>query len=135
MPCCRVSDKVVGLYDTVAKKFHEPGGGALRGVSGIGLEVVGTGLGELGEPTLPYGVTEDVAAGDSFVCAAPDRVKTADGWAVCRGYLLETNGVDALWYKWKGGKETSFVYEHPAKSAVRLSWKWKKERGLMLYVR
>ena len=139
VPCYRTSDLVVGLYDTVAKKFHEPGGGALRGVlgvSGTGLEVVGTGLGALGEPTLPYGVTEGVVAGDSFVCAAPEFVKTADGWAVCRGYLLETNDANCVWHPWKSGKETSFVYEHPAGSAVRLSWKWrKKSSGASVFIR
>ena len=136
VPCYRASDLVVGLYDTVAKKFHEPGGGALRGVSGTGLEVVGTGLGALGEPTLPYGVTEGVVAGDSFVCAVPDRVKTADGWAVCRGYLLETNDANCVWHPWKSGKETSFVYEHPAGAAARLFWKWcKKPSGMRLLVR
>lgn len=136
VPCVRNSDSVVGLYDTVAGKFHEPQGGALvAGRMGEDeLEVTGV-KAEYGAPSLPYGITTGLAAGDSFVCSAPKKVEKADGgWISCLCYDLQSNDVNRVSYPWKKGAGNSFVYEHQADAGARLVWRWGTP-GLMLILK
>ena len=136
---CRRSDGVVGLYDAVGKKFYPPEEGcdAFRAGSWSKsdtdtMSVCGTGMGELGDPTLPYGETRGLRPGDVFCCSVQKAVTTESGKVSCLGYLLETNDVNGVWYEWKRGSANSFFYEHPQNSASRLTWKWGK-RGLVVF--
>ena len=136
VPCVRNSDSVVGLYDTVAGKFHEPQGGALvAGRMGEDeLEVTGV-KAEYGVPSLPYGITTGLAVGDSFVCSAPKKVEKADGgWISCLCYDLQSNDMNRVSHPWKKGAGNSFVYEHQADAGARLVWRWGTP-GLMLLLK
>lgn len=135
LPCLRMSDGVAGLYDAVGKEFYSSSSGTALSAPEIEpkMLVVGKG-GELGEATLPYGVSSGVKAGDSFICSVPKKVETSRGVLSCLGYLLETNGFGGgVWIPWKSGKANSFVYEHPANADARLTWTWGKP-GLAIVV-
>ncbi len=95
------------------------------------MTVVGKG-GELGNPTLPYGVSAGLKAGDSFVCDVQRKATSANGTLSCLGYQLETNDLNGAWVPWKSGAANSFVYEHPENTNARLTWKWGK-RGLVVF--
>lgn len=131
LPCRRISDGTVGLYDAVGKKFYRSSSGTPLETRGT-LTVVGKG-GELGEPTLPYGVSTELKAGDSIVCSVPDKVEVDGGKIYCLGYALETNDVGGAWIPWKRGGGNSFVYEHPKDTSARLTWKWGKRGSIVFF--
>ena len=135
LPCRYLMDGTVGLYDAVGKRFYSSDSGVALSASDDAegsLVVVGK-SGEVGSPTLPYGVSRGIKVGDVFACSVSKRAETANGMQSCLGYQLETNNLNGAWVPWKSGKENSFIYEHPENTNVRLTWKWGTP-GFLIFV-
>ena len=127
---CIDSNGTAALYDTVNARLYyatpstsgkqlAAGGNALADTGSL---VVSGSPSALGEVTPAYGVTNGLAAGDSFVCTAPATWTRGDGKvsATCRGWTVYTNNAVYM-----TGAGNSFTYVQPdCASGARLVWNW-----------
>lgn len=128
VPAKRLADGVGGLVDLVEGKFYE---NADTGSFTMGEVVsepdrfdITASPDGLGLPSPSYGVTNGLAAGDSFTvsCGMTPAADTAGTRQYsCTGWKLydATNAVVST------GSETSFTYVHPTPAEYRrLEWQW-----------
>ena len=128
VPCTDGNGRA-GLYDTVNRKMYynkasgadlAPGPEKSDNLTVAGQKLSGAAC-EIADVFPAYGITNGLAAGDSFVCVAPAAwTNAAQGTAAtCAGYRVYTNGV-----LYAEGDTTSFSYVHPAVGGGRLVWLW-----------
>ena len=126
VPCYKVADGTIGLYDTVSKEFFGNGGSSVF-VKGPdqsfadGLMIVGSPT-DCGTVEPAYGMTNGLVVGESFTCSAPTRAvdMTVRVDMVCAGYVVYTNGS-----VYAEGDGNSFSYVHPdCETGAELVWRW-----------
>ncbi len=113
-----------GGYQGNASKAGGDGGSGIviiRYRSADSLLVVGSPE-DVGSPTPPYGITNGLASGNTFLCAAPTGwVAVAAGTrAACTGYQIFTNDVLAA-----TGSANEYAYTHA--DYATLVWQWRRQ--------
>lgn len=73
-----------------------------------------------------YGITNQLNEGDTFLCSAPETVKTDEARYVCKGSILESDGAGTV-----TNTNTSFTYVHSGRSTV-LTWIWENSAYLLV---
>ena len=99
-------------------------GCVVKNASSWNLDISGSPI-DAAEPIPPYGSTNVLADGASFICAAPAVWTNAacNTAATCVGYKVYTNGV-----VYAEGNATNFTYVHPdCATGASLVWQWAVE--------
>ena len=127
VPVVRDLDPRKGLYDVVADKFYAGTGSFTMGDEVVPLTdrlEITSSPGDVGSPSPSYGVTNGLAAADTFTvsCGATPAADSAGTTQYsCTGWKLydATNAVVSA------GAGTSFTYVHPTPAKYRrLEWQW-----------
>ncbi|MCQ2388927.1 MAG: hypothetical protein MJ138_04375, partial [Kiritimatiellae bacterium] len=135
LPVKRLSDGVVGFYDSASNRFVTAVSGSLiagpHAETDDGLRVAGN----LEAPDDPAfapaaGDTWRHAPGEAVDCAAPAAIAQGCFDYVCTGYVVYTNDLDGVRRVWLSGDGVSVSFAHPG-AFTTVEWQWKKTVGGM----